>query len=301
MQRRSEGLRVARALGTLALGALGALATFAPARAAADPADDGWSEPEGGAPEPDIGEDGWERKPQERVRLAYSLRSLTTPRRVFDVLVAPSFQALGGGRYAGLIVTGALYGLDDEQEIGVTLWPLTIQQGGLDAGPLTLFTTRRLYRGTSFELGGGLSGTVPIGPQQLAFGLTLPMLWRLTSRVRLDFGLALGLQVADQATFRLGVPLALSVQLSQVMRLGLRPAATVVPQLRTAGMALGFEAVYTISGQQGAFVDLGARFEWPGLLDGEAQGVVVLNRWLAGLTARFYVPATNPHEGSFDF
>lgn len=238
---------------------------------------------------PDPAEAGWERPVFERVRIEHHQRPLTTPRRTFEVSVELPLVYFPPERPILGLIPGARYGIDHDTEVGVLLWPMTFRDG-IEFAPPEAFATRRLFATPAFELGATLSLVLPVGGGVFGASAGVPLLVRLAPFLRLDFAARIGALALSPAVADLSLPLALSFQVLRTLRLSLRSGFE-APGLDDAWIPLGADVAWTFTGSQGAFCDLGFTFLLPSMIDLHPDAAIAPERWIAGLSARFYVPA----------
>ncbi|MBK8014284.1 MAG: hypothetical protein IPK13_23415 [Deltaproteobacteria bacterium] len=158
-------------------------------------------------------------------------RPLTLPREVFDVGLSLSGTQWTDSAQLWFVGAEALYGLDDDLEIGLRLLRAEISRApgtGLDSP--TGLVALRYFKGRFVELSAAAEVEIPFDPNADLWG-RLPALLRPWPWLRVDFTPSLHARTARRWMWSLGTPTALSFQLSTAFRVfGL--AAFTVPDVR---------------------------------------------------------------------
>ncbi|MFO0725970.1 MAG: hypothetical protein U1E65_19455 [Myxococcota bacterium] len=247
-------------------------------------------------------ERGWERPMYERISVSRAVRPLTIKHRVFDVWAGAgaftvthvfdgtspattdniALDVAAGLRY------GARYGFTDDSELAAELFPMTFTNGLL-VNPPTLVFTQRLLR-ADFQLGISVASMIPVGGFWFITG-RVPMQLRLGSALQLWLRPEAGAVASPgDAAFTARVPLGLVLQLARPFWVGASGGALLIGADRLS-IPVSVELGATISGQQGAYVDL--------VLTGELRKAVTRmytvfehnsDQWSVVFAAHFYVP-----------
>jgi len=193
--------------------------------------------------------------------------------------------------------TGAAFGITHDLEVRASLGTLRVSPKFQYSEP-RLGATFRFVGSEKFQMGVHAEATALLDPGAggARFELSLPMLGRLGSSVRIDLapGAPVTIQENKATTFGVNLPVALAFQVVDAVHLGARTSMTITDfndPLANMVIPLGFFGGVSL-GSEKPIVEIDPYFTWTDFARPGATGSndkVSIDKFSAGLTARLYL------------
>ena len=254
-------------------------------------------------------------KMQPKQHPSFTKRNLPTPTGVVEVIAGPSStynigtsNLFGIQNGAGLNFTrssfgdssntavslsaGAAYGVNNDLSVGAMVLPLQIDPD-FEYGNPSLFSHYRILRGL-FEGVGRVAVTIPV-LENANLGIQAGGLFRKRDAgFRIDFGLLLDIELADETVLSLNAPVAAYFQATPEIFAGLKTGVNVFALTEDGAgdrinIPLALEGGYTLSNAAGPMADLSLNIGFPAFYNSGSGDITTFDLLQVGIGASYYL------------